>query len=355
VHRFTLRLASAASIIATLLLTSALVVAHQKPAPYSTQRDGDKVRLRDATNDITLVVLPGSGNLAVEMTVKGVPVLHYPSAPPDEARKRPPFAGIPFLAPWANRLDEPGFRFGGRHYVFNKELGNVRGERPIHGLVTFAPWDVVEAKADASSSWLTSRLDFYRQPAWMAQFPFAHTIEVTYRLRDGALEVATRVMNLSAETMPLSIGFHPYLKVADAPRDEWTLSLAARSEWLLSPDKLPTGDTRPLAARFPDPRRISLRGLDLDDVYGDLTRDANGNAVMALQGRAQRLDVTLGPNYRAVVVYAPAREPSYVCIEPMTGITNAFNLADRGVYKDLQTIPAGGRWEERFSIRPSGF
>lgn len=354
-NRFTPRLAFLASIAATLLLTSALVTARQKAAPYTAQRDGDAVRLRDAANDINLAVLPGSGNLAVEMTVKGVPVLHYPSAPPDEPRKRPPFAGIPFMAPWANRLDEPGFRFGGRHYVFNKELGNVRGEHPIHGLVTFAPWDVVEAKADASSSWLTSRLDFYRQPAWMAQFPFAHTIEVTYRLRDGALEVATRVMNLSADTMPLSIGFHPYLKVADAPRDEWTLSLAARSEWLLSADKLPTGATRPLAERFPDPRRIALRGLDLDDVYGDLTRDANGNAVMTVQGRAQRLDVTLGPNYRAVVVYAPAREPSYVCIEPMTGITNAFNLADRGVYKDLQTIPAGGRWEERFSIRPSGF
>ena len=349
-----LRAASGVAIAAVLFLSTSRVTARQHAAPYTALRDGDVVRLRDTAHDVGLVIHPRTGNLAVEMTVKGVPVLHYPPAPADEGQ-RPRFAGIPFMAPWANRLDEPGFRFGGRHYVFNKELGNVRGDRPIHGLVTFAPWDVVEAKADASSSWLTSRLDFYRQPAWMAQFPFAHTIEVTYRLRDGAVEVVTRVMNLSAETMPLSIGFHPYLKVADAPRDEWTLSLAARSEWVLSPEKLPTGETRPLAARFSDLQRIPLRGLDLDDVYGDLARGADGNAVMTLQGRKQRLDVTLGPNYRAVVVYAPAREPAYVCIEPMTGITNAFNLADRGLYKDLQTIPAGGRWEERFSIRPFGF
>ena len=76
---------------------------------------------------------------------------------------------------------------------------------------------------------------------------------------------------------------------------------------------------------------------------------------MAVQGRTQRLEVALGRNYRAVVVYAPAREPSYVCIEPMSGITNAINLAQRGAYKDLQVIPPGGRWEERFWIRPSGF
>jgi hypothetical protein len=39
----------------------------------------------------------------------------------------------------------------------------------------------------------------------------------------------------------------------------------------------------------------------------------------------------------------------------MAGITNSMNLAQRGVYKDLQYIPPGGMWEEKFTIRPSGF
>jgi aldose 1-epimerase len=313
------------------------------------------VRLRDANRDVSLMVMPSVGNMALQMTVKGAQVLRFPYSSLDEVKKAPKFAGIPFLAPWANRLDEQGFRFGDRHYVFNMELGNIRGARPIHGLVQFAPWQLVEAKSDESSSWVTSRLEFYREPRWMAQFPFAHTIEMTYRLRDGAVEVATRITNLSTESMPVSIGYHPYFQLTDAPRDEWTLSLAARSEWLLSPEKLPTGETRALADRFGDPRRIPLRGLDLDDVYGELARDSSGNATMTLQGRSQRLDVTLGPNYRAVVVYAPARDPNFVCIEPMAGITNAINLAHRGTYKDLQTIASGGQWEERFWIRPSGF
>ena len=44
-------------------------------------------------------------------------------------------------------------------------LGNVRGAIPIHGFLTTNPhWQLVEAKADASSAWVTSRLEFY-QPA----------------------------------------------------------------------------------------------------------------------------------------------------------------------------------------------
>jgi hypothetical protein len=41
--------------------------------------------------------------------------------------------------------------------------------------------------------------------------------------------------------------------------------------------------------------------------------------------------------------------------EPMAGITDALNLASRGRYRDLQHIPPGDTWSERFWIRPSGF
>jgi aldose 1-epimerase len=39
----------------------------------------------------------------------------------------------------------------------------------------------------------------------------------------------------------------------------------------------------------------------------------------------------------------------------MVGITNSMNLAHKGVYKELQSIPPGGSWEESFWVRPSGF
>ena len=110
-------------------------------------------------------------------------------------------SGIPFLAPWANRLDEPAFYANGKKYPFNLDLGNVRpgqNNHPMHGFLTTATqWNVVDAKADDKAAWVTSQLDFYREPEWMAQFPFAHTIEMTYRLSDGALEVRISLNNLS--------------------------------------------------------------------------------------------------------------------------------------------------------------
>ena len=41
--------------------------------------------------------------------------------------------------------------------------------------------------------------------------------------------------------------------------------------------------------------------------------------------------------------------------EPMAGIANALNLAQRGVYKELQSIAPGETWRESFWVRPSGF
>ncbi len=214
-------------------------------------------------------------------------------------------------------------------------------------------WKVIESRADKDSAWVTSRLEFWREPSWMAQFPFAHTIDMTYRLRGGVLEVATAIENLSSEPMPISVGYHPYFQVADAPRDEWTVSVAARREWLLSPDKLPTGETRPIEQFFPNPAQIRLGDFDLDHVFDDLVRDPSGRAVMSVKGKSQRIDVTFGPNYRAAVLYAPLKVKEFICFEPMVAISNAMNLAQRGVYKELQTVAPGQTWRESFWIPPS--
>jgi aldose 1-epimerase len=339
-----------------------LLVALPAAAPlqqYSADRTDDVVKLRDAKAETTVSILPSVGNVAFEMNIKGANVLRFPYASLDEFRKKPGLNGIPFLGPWANRLDEPAFYANGRKYNLNMELGNVKGNHPIHGFLSSAPWQVVEAKADDKSAWVTSRLEFFKQPTWMAQFPFAHTIDMTYRLENGVLEVRTLIQNLSAEPMPVSVGYHPYFQLTDSPRDDWTVSIAARTEWLLSPDKLPTGQTRPVEQLVPNPQQIRLRDFDLDHVFGDLIRDAQGSAVMTVRGRSQKLDVLFGPGYRAAVIYAPAPaggpNRNFICFEPMAGITNALNLAQRGLYKELQSIPPGGTWQESWWIRPSGF
>ncbi len=115
---------------------------------------------------------------------------------------------------------------------------------------------------------------------------------------------------------------------------------------------------------------------------------------MSVKGKTQQLDVLLGPNYRSIVLYspnpanarggggrggrggppaaAPAAAPStpavpltgaketvtnrgFIAFEPMVGITDSMNLAHKGLYKELQSIPPGGKWEASFWLRPTGF
>jgi aldose 1-epimerase len=383
-------LAGGAGICAILAMPSTV----EAQARYTAKQTADVVQLRDSRTDTTVSVLTTMSN-AYEMVVKGQNVIRVPFASVDEFRARPGLNGIPLLAPFANRLDEQAFYANGVKYNFDMELGNVRGAAiPIHGYLSEAKdWKLVEVRADANAAWVTSKLDFYRNPRWMKQFPFAHTIQMTYRLQDGVLEVRTGVENLSTEPMPLAIGFHPYFQLTDSIREEWRVSVGAKSQWLLAPNLIPTGETQPIQKIFPDPHAVALKDFDLDHVFGDLERDAQGRAVVSVTGKTQQLDVLLGPNYRAVVLYSPnpanargggrgagrgqaspsaAAAPAapgvpltgapnnvpnrgFIAIEPMVGITNSMNLAHKGLYKELQSVPPGGTWEESFWLRPSRF
>jgi aldose 1-epimerase len=354
----------AAIALLSFVTTAGSTVAQQ----YSARQNGDIVELRDAKHDTMVSIVPSVGNIAVEMKVKGHNILRWPYTSVEEFKAKPAMQGIPFMGPWANRLDEQAFYANGRRYAFDMSLGNVRGAIPIHGFVTTTnQWKVVEMRADAGSARLTSRLEFFRQPLWMKQFPFAHTIDMTYTLQNGVLEVATRIENLSVDPMPVSVGYHPYFQLTDSMRDEWTISVGARTQWLLAPNKVPTGETQPIEAYLSDPKAAALKDYDLDHVFGDLVRDASGRAVMTVKGKSQQLDVVVGPNYRAMVIYAPkpaasAQNPNasaasrnFICFEPMVAITNAMNLAHKGLYKELQSIAPGGSWSESFWIRPTGF
>ncbi len=323
--------------------------------PYSVSRNGDVVHLTDVGAQTAVSILTSVGNIAFEMNVKGQNVLYWPYGSVEEFKARPGMSGIPFLGPWIDRLDEQAFFANGRRRAFDMQLGNVRGEMPSHGFVTMTDrWSVVETKADSGAAWVTSRLEFYRQPMWMKQWPFAHTIEITHRLHDGVLEVETAIVNMSAEPMPIAIGFHPYFQLTDSPRDAWTLSVGARTHWLLTSNKVPTGETEPIERFFPTPHATALVDYSLDDVFTDLLRDSQGRATVAVSGKSQRLEIGLGPNYRAVTIWSPKDRP-FICIEPTAGIINALNLAERGLYKELQSVAPGATWRERFWIRPSGF
>ena len=150
-----------------LLFGNALLVSRVGHPPaaqqYSARRTVDVIQLEEAESHTVISIIPEVGNIVFEMKVNGHDILRWPYASVEAFKLRPSMRGTPFLAPWADRLDEPAFYANGRKYAFDMSLGNVRGVMPIHGfLTTTAEWQVLEAQAHDSSAWVTSRLEFFR-------------------------------------------------------------------------------------------------------------------------------------------------------------------------------------------------
>ncbi|MGD1091762.1 MAG: aldose 1-epimerase [Bryobacteraceae bacterium] len=295
------------------------------------------VHLQDG--DTSVSIATSFGNNAYSMLVGGWEFLRTPE-PLDKWRATTQLGGIPLLAPWANRLDGETYYASGAQYRLNPGLGYLRYDAnhlPIHGLVLFTDrWKVTNLERAS----VTSRLEFWRFPQWMAQFPFAHTIEITHRLSGTTLEVETAVENHSAEPMPLSLGFHPFFQLSGSPREEWMLQLAARELVVLSDKMVPTGERKSLTL----PNSMRLADQSFDDVLTSLT-----GAEFSVQGENQRLRVRVGPRYPVVTFYTPPHG-AFVCFEPMSAQTNAFNLTHAGVDAGLQYIAPGGVWRESFWI-----
>ena len=324
---------------------------------YSAAKFGDGdaqvVRLSDVDRGIEVSVLPSLGNRAFKFLVHGQNILYVPFEDPVHLRAEKHTNGIPFLAPWGNRMPD-GFWANGKKYVFNTGLDSIRLDQngiPIHGMLTASPfWEVVECTADERSAHITSRFEFWKHPVLVANWPFAHGYQMTYRLADGTLEVSLTITNYSADPMPVAIGFHPYFQLPGVPIAEAFTHIPVRFHVETDNRLVATGETTPVD--FPD--RISLRDHRFDDGFTGLIRDAAGQAVFHVEGHGKRVEVTFGPKYQAAIVYAPAGH-DYICFEPMSAITNGINLAHDGKYPELQIIPPNGQWSESFWIKPTGF
>src|SRR5579862_995968 len=111
-----------------LLIFACASIAQNYKAEQASDHGIPIVRLIDASSGVEVSILPSIGNRAYEMKVHGKNILYFPIADVSEFQKRPRLCGIPFLAPWADILNEPAFWANGKKYAFNMELGNVRGE-----------------------------------------------------------------------------------------------------------------------------------------------------------------------------------------------------------------------------------
>ncbi len=222
--------------------------------------------------------------------------------------------GLPLLHPWANRLAR-------RRYVALGTAVDLRGLHlpvdgnglPMHGTMVGRPgWEIVSARTTRTRAVLTAGFDYGAHPELLAAFPFPHVVEITASVDRTGLCVTTTVSPSGKEPVPISFGWHPYLRVP-GPRREWLLRLPAADHLILNAKQIPTGRRQ----SQPEEEQV-IGGRTFDDGYA-LGTDRR----FALTGRGVRLDVAFDGGYPFGQLWVPAGR-SFACLEPMTAPTNAL-------------------------------
>ena len=282
-----------------------------------------------SVGDLTATFLPDVGMTGVSLRLRGREYLALPGGV--EALRRGTTAGLPLLAPWANRLGSRRYRAAG----VAVDLAGLRFQTdgnglPIHGLLVGKPgWRVEKLRATADRAMLVASIDVDARA-----FPFPHRVQVTAQAHPTRLVVDTRVVPTGRQRVPIAFGWHPYLRLPGTPRGRWMLRLPPRTHLALDARGLPTGD----ATREPQ-ERAPVGTRTFDDLYA-LGRDHR----LAFEGDdGAAVELHCGTGYEYAQVWVPRAKP-FAALEPMTVPTNALTTGATPL------VAPGERYVARFTL-----
>ena len=181
----------------------------------------------------------------------------------------------------------------------------------LHGNAHGLPWQVQEHAAAQAVMVLNSPAS----PAW----PWHYRVTQRVHLRDDALTLELCLHNEDTRAMPTGLGFHPYFCHSPQARVGFHASTWwDRSEDFLALAARPVGPEEgfaPARALPPGTRTDYFGGWD-----GRAELELPGGTTLYLQGD--------GPLSHLVLHRPP--QPLYLCLEPVTHVADAFNLAAQG-------------------------
>jgi aldose 1-epimerase len=248
--------------------------------------------------------------------------------------------GIPLLYPWANRLGAMRFEVAG--FEVDLEAAEPQPNTdanglPIHGLLGAASgWELLRHEPAGDGGVIEAAFDFTAQPGLMDAFPFPHKLLLEASLERGTLTIATTVSATGIVPVPISFGFHPYLRLPGVERAEWEVEIPVGERLLLDERMLPSGEREP----------IRVESGPLGERTFDVAFDApSAGQAFVLAGGGRRIELALGAGYPYSQVYAPD-DDDVVAFEPMTAPTNA--LITGGI--DLPLIEPGEDFGAAFAI-----
>ncbi|MGP0047457.1 MAG: aldose 1-epimerase [Solirubrobacteraceae bacterium] len=297
----------------------------------------ERVAIRSADGELEAEFVPGANMLCCSMRHRGVELL-YAGHGLDAYVQHGKTMGIPLLHPWANRLRGSRYAAAGKHVKLPAADGRYATDPnglPIHGaLPGLMRWD---PEVPSGGDRIRARLD-WSSPPLLELFPFAHELVFVAHAASARLTIETTLRATGADTVPVSFGYHPYLVVPHAPRQDWRVRLGAERRLILDAHMIPTGAREPVAER-----EFTLGDQRWDDGLDGLTSPPE----FAVSGGDHRLAATFDEGFAFAQVFAPPGQ-DFICFEPMTAPTDALNSGD-----GLILVAPGGQHRATFTVTAS--
>ena len=255
-----------------------------------------------SSGDLELQLSPCVGGAISDFTWTGEggprPILRECHSPLENVLDAACFPLVPFV----NRIRGGCFEFRGRQV---RLAPNMAGDpSPLHGQGWLNSWRV------ESESGSEATLSFEHEPG---EWPWRYEARQRLRLEDGALNLRLSCRNMSAETMPCGLGFHPYFPCGAKTRIETSVE----EVWTVDDNVLPV-------ARMPAVGRYSIAddpvcGRSLDNGYGGW----DGQALLTDPDWPFEIELS-SPDARFFQLYSPQQGGVFVA-EPVTHANAALN------------------------------
>jgi aldose 1-epimerase len=273
---------------------------------------------------LRLVVDPGLGAAIRRLDLAGPDGVFHPllRPTPETATTRGQTSCF-LMLPWVGRIPGGRFRFRGREHELRRDSNDRL--HAIHGDVTQRVWTVT----DRSPVSIRMEFDATGRRVPDRNWPWDYIADMRYELTPDSVRLELGITNASGEPFPVGAGFHPYFQRrlwAEGADDSCTVRAPVAGRYPLT-NLAATGPAVHDAAC-----RTVAHGSELSEPTDDVFLRGQGDPTITWKASGVRVRLRADESLTHLVLWAPheqGRRTGFLCVEPLSTTTDAFNLHAR--------------------------